>query len=251
MRKLSFVNGFFYMLTVFRIISILILPITSSPFVKLMNDENIYRILMLIFDLIGAIVAAILDSRPPRSGAGGWLLLTSFNGYISKLTGNYMWDSFLWIVIIFTVYILTDKYLFNKRHASNTNNQEPQKPDTTVINEIALSFMVILASSSFMFLVFKEIFIFFDVNWRKMWQLTYIVDILALLTMRVRRLPELYEAYVYVLILGGVRTLLLIDMYENVLIGCIYFFGSFMALMIMHILGSIKQNKIEQSNREA
>ena len=250
MRKLSFVNGFFCVLTVFRIFSIVILPITASPFVKLMNDENIYRVLMLIFDVIWALVAAVLDSVPPRSGAGGWLILTLFTGYISKLTGSLMWDSFLWIVIIFTIYILMDKYLFNKREASN-NNQGQQKPDTTVINEIALSFMVILASSSFMYLVFKECFTFFDVNWRKFWQLTYCIDILALLTMRVRKLPELYEAYVYVLILGGVRALLLINIYENVLIGCIYFFGSFLALMIMHLISSLRQNKIEQSNKEA
>lgn len=250
MRKLSFVNGYFCMLAVFRIFSLIILPMTASPFVKLMNDENIYRVLMLISDVIWAIVAAVLDSRPPRSGAGGWLLLTLFTGYIFKLTGLVL-DLVLWVVIIFTVYCGTDAYLFNKREVSNADNKEQQKPDTTVLNEIALSLMVILASSSFMFLVFKECFVFFDINWQKMWQMTYFIDLIALLTMRVRRLPELYEAYVYVLILGGARAMLLINMYESVLIGCIYFFGSFLVLMIMHLISSLRQNRIDQPNEEA
>ena len=251
MRKLSFVNGFFYLLTVFRIISIMIIPATSSPFIRLLYDENIYRVLMLIFDIIGAIVAAVLDSANPRKGAAGWLLLSLFTGYICKLTGHFIWDSFLWIVILFTVYFQMDKYLFYKKKANSLGSQEQQKPDTTILNEILLSLMVILASSSFMFLVFKEIFIFFDVNWRKMWQLTYLIDLIALLTMRVRRLPELYEAYVYVMILGGTRTMLLIDICGNVLIGCVYFFGSFLVLMIMHTIGSLRQRGVEQSNKEA
>ena len=81
--------------------------------------------------------------------------------------------------------------------------------------------------------------------------MTYFIDLIALLTVRVRRIPELYEAYVYVLILGGARAMLLINMYENVLIGCVYFFGSFPVLMIMHLISSLRQNRIDQSNEEA
>lgn len=239
------------MLTVFRIFSLIILPITASPFVKLMNDENIYRVLMLISDVIWAIVAAVLDSRPTRTGSGIWLLFTMFSGYIFKLTGNYMVDSLLWVLIIYAVYLKMDAYLFDKRKANNTDNQEQLEPDVTLLNGIALSLMVILTSSSFMFLVFKEVFVFFDINWRKMWQMTYFIDLVALLTMQARSLPEIYDAYVYVMILGITRTMLLINIYENVLIGCVYFFGSFLVLMIMHLISSLRQNKIDQSGREA
>ena len=165
MSKLNFVNSYFCMLTVFRILSITLLPTTASPLVKLINHENIYKLLLLISDVIWAIV----DSRPTRTGSGIWLLFTMISGYIFKLTGSYMIDSLLWVLIIYAVYLKTDAYLFDKRKASNTNNQEQPEPDVTLLNGIVLSLMVILASCSFMYFIFNKYGFVWDLNCSEYW----------------------------------------------------------------------------------